>query len=320
MSPSRRQAAIGLLAAAVPAAAFAQTAASQAALQPIGAQTEMPDEDQPNTQLDTTEDKSEHMLAPVSINGKGPFNFLLDTGANVSCVSPRLVEQLALTAGPPAIVHTVVGARERPSVVIDDLQVGSRNRRRVTAPALPLVGPEIDGVLGVDWLKGQRLVLDFKTNKLEITQSQRDQSEPGHVAVVPARRRKGQLTIVDADLSGKRISAIIDSGAQATLCNSPLRELVRDDAARKGRVEQTRIVRMETLAGEVFHGESMYLPFLRLGGLHLGNVQVTYADAHVFDVWGLKTSPALVIGMDLLKQFEVVALDFGRSAVRFEFV
>jgi predicted aspartyl protease len=311
MSPNRREAAIGLLAAALPSAALAQAS---------GVQTEMPDEDVPNASLDTTEDKSEHMLAPVSINGQGPFNFLLDTGANVSCVSHRLADKLALTAGPPAIVHTVVGARERPSVVIDNLQVGSRNRRRVTAPSLPIVGPEVDGVLGVDWLKGQRLILDFKANKLEITHSQRDESEPGHVAVVPARRRHGQLTIVDADLSGKRISAIIDSGAQATLCNTPLREMVRKEALRKGFVEETRMVRMETLAGETFHGETMYLPFLRLGGLHLGNVQVTYADAHVFDVWDLKTSPALVIGMDLLKQFEVVALDFGRSAVRFEFV
>ena len=35
------------------------------------------------------------------------------------------------------------------------------------------------------------------------------------------------------------------------------------------------------------------------------------------DVWGLADSPALVIGMDLLVQFEEVALDFGRSAVKF---
>jgi hypothetical protein len=49
-------------------------------------------------------------------------------------------------------------------------------------------------------------------------------------------------------------------------------------------------------------------------------VQVTYADMHVFDIWDLKDTPALVLGMDLLGQFEEVALDFGRSQVRFEFV
>jgi hypothetical protein len=50
----------------------------------------------------------------------------------------------------------------------------------------------------------------------------------------------------------------------------------------------------------------------------MGNVPVVYADMHVFDIWGLKTTPALVIGMDLLTQFETVSLDFGRSQVRFD--
>ncbi len=312
ISPNRRQAAVGLLAAAAPGVALGQTLQAP--------QTEMPDEEPTHATLDTTVDVHEHMLAPVSINGQGPFNFLLDTGANVSCVSHRLVNQLELAPGPPAVVHTIVGAKQRPTALIDHLQVGPRNRRKVTAPALPIAGPGVDGVLGVDWLKGQRLVLDFKSSKLEITRSRSDENVPGSVVVVPARRRHGQLTIVDADLSGKRISAIIDSGAQATLCNRSLRELAGREAKRKGFIEEVRAVRMETLAGEVFRGETLYLPFLRLGGLHLGNVQVTYADAHVFDVWGLKNSPALVIGMDLLKQFELVALDFGRSAVRFQFV
>jgi predicted aspartyl protease len=314
MSPTRRGAAFGLLAAGgavLPATqAFAQAPA------PI----ELPDEDHPPTALDTSRDRYEHMLAPVQINDQGPFHFLLDTGANVSCVSHALMQRLDLKSVESAAVHTVVGVRQRPIVTLDRLQVGPRDRRKVRAPALPIKGPEVDGVLGVDWLKGQRLVLDFKNRKLEITRSRQDESEAGKVVVVPARRRHGQLTIVDADLSGKRISAIIDSGAQGTLCNAPLRALVRAQEARKGDVGPPKVVRMESLAGETFVGESVFLPFLRLGGLHLGNVQVTYADMHVFDIWGLKDSPALVIGMDLLAQFEQVSLDFGRSQVRFDFI
>jgi hypothetical protein len=38
----------------------------------------------------------------------------------------------------------------------------------------------------------------------------------------------------------------------------------------------------------------------------------------VFDIWGLKSKPALMLGMDLLTEFETVALDFGRSRVSFE--
>lgn len=308
MSPSRRQAAIGLLAAGAAASPLSRALAQEA-----------PAEESPVT-LEAGQDKFTHMMAPVHINGRGPYQFVLDTGANVSCVSHALVDELDLAPGPATRVHTIVGVRERPSVFIDDLQVGKRNRKRVHAPALPIKGPGVHGILGVDWLKGQRLVLDFKKNAIEITKSRFDQAHPGRVVVVPARRKHGQLTIVDADLNGTPISAIIDSGAQGTLCNRPLREIVRATERRRGKVDPPQQVRMESLAGETFRGETVFLPFLRLGGLHLGNVQVTYADMHVFKIWELETKPALVIGMDLLTQFEQVALDFGRSSVRFEYV
>lgn len=323
MSVSRRRAALGIMAATAAPLVATRAQAQAAAAQPQTAespQTEMPDADAPPARLDTHQDRNEHMLAPVTINGQGPFNFLLDTGANASCVSNRLMQKLSLSPVATTEVHTVVGVRQRPMVLLDHLQVGPRSRRQVRAPALPIAGSEVDGVLGVDWLKGQRLVLDFKGRKLEIEKSRSDQAEPGRVVVVPARRRHGQLTIVDADLSGQRISAIIDSGAQGTLCNRKLRDLVRAAEARRGDLSEERFIRMESLAGESFTGEVVFLPFLRLGGLHLGNVQVTHADMHVFDIWGLKDSPALVIGMDLLAQFEEVALDFGRSAVKFQFV
>ena len=317
MSPTRRNAALGLLA----AGAATSTATHALALgQEPQPQTELPDEENENASVDTSRDRNEHMLAPVTINGQGPFNFLLDTGANISCVSNDLMQRLDLKSNESAQVHTVVGVRNRPIVILDQLTVGPRNRRNVRTPALPLKGSDIDGVLGVDWLKGQRLVLDFKGKKMEIVRSRADVDQPGRVVVVPARRRHGQLTIVDADLSGKRISAIIDSGAQGSLCNRQLRDIVHAQDAKRGDNQPTRYVRMETLAGESFTGESIFLPFLRLGGLHLGNVAVTYADMHVFDIWGLKDTPALVIGMDLLAQFEQVALDFGRSQVRFEYV
>lgn len=316
MNTTRREAALGLMAAGAAAAPLSHAYAETNPTTSI----EVPDEDGPTTDLPLEESRYEHMLAPVSVNGQGPFSFLLDTGANISCVSNKLVERLNLESTETMAVHTVVGVRQRPMVTLDHLQIGPRIRRKVRAPALPIKGMEVDGVLGVDWLKGQRLTLDFKNNRMEITKSREDESEPGKVVVVPARRRHGQLTIVDADLGGRRISAIIDSGAQGTLCNTKLRDIVRAEEARKGRTEAPGSVRMETLAGEVFTGETVFLPFLRLGGLHLGNVQVSCVDMHVFDIWNLKDTPALVLGIDLLSQFEQVALDFGRSRVRFDYV
>jgi hypothetical protein len=310
MDFGRRAAAAGLLAlggAALPLSAVLA--------QPMPDGPGSPD-DTP-TQLDTGRDAFEHMLAPVTINGQGPFQFLMDTGANVSCVSRDLAERLGLAALPPSRVHTAVGVRERPGVLIDTLQVGDRRRRGVHATALAL-DKGLDGVLGVDWLDGQRLEMGFKARSLAITRSKVDVAKEGVVAVIPARRRLGQLTIVDADLGGRPINAMIDSGSQLTICNAPLRAMVSAANRRTGASDTYSRVGLETLLGESFTGEMIYLPFMRLGGLQLGNVPVVYSEMHVFEVWGLKDKPAVVLGMDLLTQFDTVALDFGRSQVRFD--
>jgi len=320
MQLTRRGAAIGLLsgtAAALPiASAWAQPGPAVAVpMTPaLGA---LATGDEPNTQVASSRDPYAHMLAPVGINGQGPFHFLIDTGANVSCVSRELAERLMLASAGSAEVHTAVGMRLRPSVMIDSLEVGARSRKRVVAASMPTLGPQVDGVLGVDWLNGQRLVLDFKKKTLSITRSHAEISTQNHV-VVAARRRLGQLTIVDADLSGRRINAMIDSGSQATICNTPLRRMVEEIEHGRGPVSDHVAVRLETLAGEPFTGEMFYLPFLRLGGLTLGNVPTVYADTHIFDLWGLKQQPAIVLGMDLLTQFDSVALDYGRSEVHFD--
>ncbi len=308
MSLNRRHAAVGILALA-------------GAMLPQGrARAQTPPEiasiDDTPAHIGTGKDKFEHLVAPVMINDQGPFQFMLDTGANTSCISNDLAHRLMLASTRPAIVHTVVGARERPGVLIDRLEVGARTRRAVRVAALPL-GAQLDGILGVDWLKGQRLELDFRSDSIAITRSKHEVSRDG-VAVVPARQNLGQLTIVDADASGKRIRAMIDSGSQMSMCNAPLRALVADANRRALRDDTHPRVGLETVAGEQFSGEMLYLPFLRLGGLQLGIVPLVYADVPVFDLWGLRQTPAIILGMDLLSQFDAISLDFGQAQVTFD--
>lgn len=307
-------AALGGLALAAPAFASLPPPATLPPLDP-SAQPELED-DLPPTVVPTHGHAFEHVIAQVMINGLGPFRFMVDTGANVSCVSQRLAQQLALSEGRPLSVHTIVGRRQRRSVLLETLQVGDRTRRKVEAPVLPMVGFEIDGVLGIDWLKGQRLVFGFKGKTLEITRSQRDDSRQGQV-VVPARRKSGQLTIIDADLGDDRIHVMIDSGSQFSIGNTTLRRLIerQDPGAR----QRATPVEMVTIAGEGFVGHQLYLPFIRVGGLNLGNVPVVFTEQPVFKLWDLHDKPTMMLGIDLLMQFEMVALDFGRSAVRFDF-
>lgn len=264
------------------------------------------------TQVASGKDAFARITVPVTINGQGPFAFMVDTGANRSCISTELAKVLTLPDGGTVVVNTIMGRRSRNSVLVDRLQVGSRAQRRVKIPVLPFVGTDIDGLLAVDWLKGQRLILDMKRKQVSITASRRDTTTADRV-VVAARKRIGQLTIVDADLGQKPISAMIDSGAQLSIGNPTLRAML--DKRLEGKLEK---VTMVSVTGETFVGDMLYLPFLRLGGVQLGNVPVVFADLPVFGLWGLANKPALVLGMDLLAAFTVVSLDFGRSTVTFE--
>lgn len=297
-----------VLASAPPPAHAIEPAADPLAEAPL-------DPDAGSTVVDTAGDVFDQVIAPVMINGQGPFRFMVDTGANASCVSAALAERLQLPFGRKVRVHTIVGPRERSTVLIDRLDLGDRSRKRVEAPVFAMSGFAIDGVLGVDWLKGQRLVFGFKGKSLEITKSRRETSREGRV-VVPARRKSGQLTIIDADLSGESISAMIDSGSQFSIGNHALGALIerQDPTASRSAIP----VAMITIAGERFHGRQLNLPFVRLGGLTMGNVPVVFTELPVFKLWDLHDKPTMMLGIDLLTQFHTVALDFGRSAVRFD--
>ena len=297
-------AAAGLTASAPFSSAFAQ----------VPPPDDAPDSDDP-TRVGAGRDKATRMVAPVRINGQGPFDFMVDTGANRSCISIALAEKLALAPGPQVSLHTVVATRMRNSVQVDRLQVGTRSQRNVNVPVLPIPSSEAQGVLGVDWLKNRRLLLDFQGKSLEISAPKAESSRL-NVVVVPARRRSGQLTLIDADMGGRPISAMIDSGSELSIANSALRRLMPSMGV--GERERVQRVEMSSLVGEKFSGDLLYVPFMRLGGLTLGNVPVVFAETHVFSLWDLHDKPAIILGMDLLTQFTAVALDFGRSTVRFD--
>jgi hypothetical protein len=316
MRPTRRHVleafcatgAAGLLAPCAFALPPADGAAAATAPPPAGA------EEVAEGHVDGGHDRFDHLTAPVTLNGFGPYPFIVDTGASISCVAHDLAQALRLPMQPARPVHTIVGVRPQPLALVEELRIGGRRQRRMSALALPLDEPGVQGVLAVDWLKGQRVTLDFIHSRLMFERSREERSVPGGV-VVPARRRHGQLTIVDAELGDRRISAMIDSGSELSLCNSRLLALLDRKAARPP--DRVRI-QMLTIIGEPFSGELVMLPFLRLGGLQLGEVPVVHADTHVFRIWGLEDKPAVLLGMDLLRQFRAVSLDFGCSQVRFD--
>ena len=158
-------------------------------------------------------------------------------------------------------------------------------------------------------------VVDLVTDEergLRIAVSRQLRRDPAVVAV-KARRRNGQLTLVDAELAGIPLVAFLDSGAQNTIGNRALRAmaLARDPTSRW---VETPII---SVTGQTIAAEMADLPHLRIGGLSLPNWPVAFADLHTFHMWNMIDKPAILIGVDILSRFQTVCLDFARNEVRF---
>lgn len=264
------------------------------------------------TTLETSHDLYRRMTAPISLNGQGPYFFVVDTGANQTVVSREIAEALMLPAGPNRQLHGVADVEDTPTAIVQQVKVGTTIDKDVVMPVLPKDAIGADGILGIDRLRNQRLTLDFKHHQLDIRRSHYEELPP-FTSAVRARQKSGQLTIVDADLAGIKISAFLDSGAEHTIGNPALLDL----AVLRNPTSKFYEVPVISVTGKTLPGKVGLLPVLRLGNVHLVDIAITFADLHVFQIWGLD-APAVLVGMDALSVFDSVTLDFGRAEVWFE--
>lgn len=275
--------------------------------------------------LETAFDEARRMTVPVYIDRKGPYPFVIDTGANRTVVSRELAEACDLPPAGTAAVHGIAGVEPADLAQVRRLRVGSVQSAGLTLPVLPRTRLGADGLLGVDVFRGRRVRMDFGQNRFEISASgggaeigRRTDSRiraPNEPVRVPAQYRFGQLVILDAEVGDVKVSAFIDSGSQVTVGNRALR-----DAAVRLRPEfgvRLAPVPLISATGQTARGEFAPLPTVRLGGLAIHQVLGVFADLHIFDLWKLSDRPAILVGVDVLRHFQDVTLDFGRKHVTF---
>ena len=256
----------------------------------------------------------ERMTVPVLVNGRGPFRFVVDSGADRTVVGRRLAATLALPRRSIATLHSVTGATPVATVHVHQLKVGSTTVQNFIAPVLEERHLGAHGILGIDSLVDQRLLLDFVREQIIVQDARRSViSHPDEIIVV-ARRRRGQLILTQGTIDDQEIEAVIDTGAQVTIGNLALRRrLLR--ILRPNEVTTTTLV---SVTGGTIMAEVALIPELRFGRLSVQNLAVAFVDAPPFKLFGLADRPALLLGADVLRIFRRVSLDFRRRKVRFQ--
>ena len=210
------------------------------------------------------------------------------------------------------MLNGVTGAAEVPTVAIDSIEIGALKFENQNLPVIftSIMG-NADGILGVAGFQDQRIDVDFKRDRVSVLDSN---GRRPHYSMVTARAERdvNGLMVVDVRV-GRRIKAkaVIDTGAERTLGN-----LALQNAMNKGRKKRQVVgAVVHGATPDIADGDVQEIKEARIGDMTLTNLEVIFADFHVFKLWGLDQQPAMLIGMDMLGVLDRLVIDYRRNEV-----
>lgn len=263
-------------------------------------------------------DAAQHMTVPVMINGRGPFRFVIDTGADRSVLAEDVAVTLGLVRGADVTVQGVVRSISSRVVPVADISVGAISKRNLSMPLLNRNYMGADGYLGLDVVDGSRVTLDFANRALKVATSRATSAFIMHrpsEAYVPVRGNMGHLRSLNCRVDGVTTTCFLDTGAQISVGNTKLLESLM---AENPGYRVIGMLPITGITGGVIMGKVVQIDNIRLHSVSFTGAVVAIADMQIFDVWGLGQRPALLIGMNFLRQFAQVSIDYGLKEVRFD--
>jgi hypothetical protein len=183
----------------------------------------------------------------------------------------------------------------------------------VVAPKLKARDLGAIGLLGIDTLRDHQVSINFERGTMEVRPSQK-RSKNLRAArdeiVVTAKSLYGQLIVTDAYYGSTRIQVVLDTGSAVSMGNSALR-------SRVARHHKTQPIELTDVTGQKTMADYTTVPDIKVGDVMFGSMPVAFADVAPFERFGLTKRPALLLGMDALRSFRSVDIDFPNRLVRF---
>ena len=261
-------------------------------------------------------DSDSRLTVPVAVGGRGPYNFIIDTGAERTVISSQLAGRLQLAPGAPIGMTSMTERSVVDTVIVPELSIESIGiRHTIIAPSLDQNNLGAAGLLGIDTLANHRVTIDFDTGTMTVSASQprrRAVAEETDEIVVTARSKFGQLIVTDASYGGARIQVVLDTGSAVSLGNESFRKLV--GRRMKGK---TRSIELTSVTGGKLNVDYAMVPGVKIGDVAFDTLPVAFANVAPFKRFGLTRRPALLLGMDALRSFRRVDIDFPNRQVRF---
>lgn len=161
------------------------------------------------------------VVVSARVNGRGPFDFVLDTGTTTTLIERGLAEQLALDPLDGVQLVTTSGSRVVPRSRLGCLSLGEIQVAHLTVLVSDLVGPRsasesIRGILGQNFLERFNYLLDYERRQIVFV----GEAPPGQAGIRLAFERNQGRILVPAQAggaAGARLRLVLDSGAGALI-------------------------------------------------------------------------------------------------------
>ncbi len=254
----------------------------------------------------------------ATVNGAGPYDFIIDTGATITFVFENILESqdLAPSALPPRRILGFASALTVPMTAIGDVSLGGLALDDHQGPVLADWDPPRrtpHGVIGLDLLARYVVVIDAEAQRINLYAEGKTPS--------PVRRWRGGdleaetfgqegggvLYTIEARVNSRSYDFIVDLGASITLVNYPLlRSLlggvrINDPAASGSRVSDVN--------DTINRAQYIRVDRMRIGKANWRRPVFLVYDALIFRELGMGDTPFGLLGADLLKH-RSFAFDF----------
>jgi predicted aspartyl protease len=159
----------------------------------------------------------------VSVNGRAPVEFVIDTGTNTTLVDPALAVRLQLKPAGRKTLTTLSGPATTSRYVLDTISIGDEARSHMEAleqsmTQLQRFDPDIQGIIGFDFLSAFSFRIDYQRAQLDLYTAGELPEIPGGVRV-PLRVAEDHILIpiVSADADQGAWLLALDSGISQLL-------------------------------------------------------------------------------------------------------
>jgi hypothetical protein len=254
----------------------------------------------------------------VRLNGRGPFHFLLDTGAGGVTVSTDVAQQLGLHVGDAGegqgVGEKIVHAGQ---THIAQLQMGALTLADMETNVMDLSdAPQVfgskpfDGIMG--WPVFERMVVKHDYVNRLLTFTAPDKFDYSGTGVIVRFERPRQIPVVAASLDGVAGNFGVDTGARSSL-------LLYGPFCAQNDLQEKYDAKLEGVTGWGIGGPVRSLlaraSTLQIGGVTVHDLVIRLSAQKA----GLTTSSAMagLIGPDVLSQFDVT-FDYTRTRIIFE--